>query len=30
MTDHYTRAVIPEMVKAVKPAVEAANRLFEE
>ncbi len=29
MTDHYTRAVIPEMVKAVKPAVEAANRLFE-
>ena len=30
MTDHYTRAVIPEMVKAVKPAVDAANRLFEE
>lgn len=29
MTDHYTRAVIPEMVKAVKPAVDAANRLFE-
>jgi len=30
MTDYYTRAVIPEMVKAVKLAVDAANRLFEE
>lgn len=29
MTDHYTRAAIPEMVEAVKPAVEAANKLFE-
>ena len=29
MTDHYTRAAIPEMVAAVKPAVDAANRLFE-
>ena len=29
MTDHYTRAAIPEMVEAVKPAVRAANRLFE-
>ena len=29
MTDHYTRAAIPEMVEAVKPAAEAANRLFE-
>ena len=29
MTDHYTRAAIPEMVEAVKPAMEAANRLFE-
>ena len=29
MTDHYTRAAIPEMVEAVKPAVGAANRLFE-
>lgn len=29
MTDHYTRAAIPEMVKAVKLAVEAANKLFE-
>ena len=29
MTDHYTRAAIPEMVAAVKPAVGAANRLFE-
>lgn len=29
MTDHYTRAAIPEMVAAVKPAAEAANRLFE-
>ena len=30
MTDHYTRAAIPEMVEAVKPAMEAANRLFEQ
>lgn len=29
MTDHYTRAAIPEMVEAVKPAVDAANKLFE-
>ncbi len=29
MTDHYTRAAIPEMVEAVKPAVAAANKLFE-
>lgn len=29
MTDRYTRAVIPEMVAAVKSAAEAANRLFE-
>ena len=29
MTNHYTRAAIPEMVEAVKPAVEAANKLFE-
>ena len=29
MTDYYTRAAIPEMVEAVKPAAEAANRLFE-
>lgn len=29
MTDHYTRAAIPEMVAAVKPAADAANRLFE-
>ena len=29
MTDHYTRAAISEMVEAVKPAMEAANRLFE-
>lgn len=29
MTDHYTRAAIPKMVEAVKPAVEAANKLFE-
>ena len=30
MTDHYTRAAIPEMAEAVKPAVEAANKLFEQ
>ncbi len=29
MTDHYTRAAIPELVEAVKPAVGAANMLFE-
>lgn len=29
MTDHYTRAVIPELVEAVRPAVAAANMLFE-
>ena len=29
MTDHYTRAAIPEMVEAVKPAVAVANKLFE-
>ncbi len=29
MTDYYTRAAIPEMVEAVKPAAGAANRLFE-
>lgn len=29
MTDHYTRAAIPEMVEAVKSANGAANRLFE-
>ena len=29
MTDYYTRAAIPEMVAAVKPAANAANRLFE-
>nr|WP_318680615.1 hypothetical protein [uncultured Treponema sp.] len=29
MTDYYTRAAIQEMVEAVKPAVGAANRLFE-
>lgn len=29
MTDHYTRAAIPEMVEAVKPAAAAANKLFE-
>lgn len=28
MTDYYTRAAIPEMVEAVKPAMEAANKLF--
>ena len=28
MTDHYTRAAIPEMVEAVKSAKGAANRLF--
>ena len=29
MTDYYTRAAIPEMVAAIKPAAEAANKLFE-
>lgn len=29
MTDYYTRAAIPEMVEAVRPAAAAANRLFE-
>ncbi|MBQ8013864.1 MAG: site-specific integrase [Treponema sp.] len=29
MTDHYTRAAIPELVEAVRPAVDAANRLFD-
>ena len=29
MTDYYTRAAIPEMVAAIKPAAEAASKLFE-
>lgn len=29
MTDYYTRAEIPEMVAAIKPAAEAASKLFE-
>ena len=29
MTDYYTRAAISEMVAAIKPAAEAANKLFE-
>ena len=29
MTDYYTRGAIPELVEAVKPAADAANRLFE-
>ena len=29
MTDYYTRAAIPEMVALIKPAAEAANKLFE-
>lgn len=29
MTDYYTRATLPEMVEAAKPAVQAANKLFE-
>ena len=29
MTDYYTRAEIPELVAAIKPAAEAANKLFE-
>lgn len=29
ITDYYTRSAIPEMVQAVKPTAEAANRLFE-
>lgn len=29
MTDYYTRTAIPEMVAAIKPAVGAANKLFE-
>lgn len=29
MTDYYTKAAIPEMVVAIKPAVGAANKLFE-
>lgn len=28
MTDYYTRAGIPEMVQAVRPAVDAVNQLF--
>ena len=28
MTEYYTRAAIPEMVEAAKPAVAAANKLF--
>lgn len=28
MTEYYTRAAIPEMVEAAKPAMEAANKLF--
>lgn len=29
MTDYYTHSAIPEMLAAVKPAANAANRLFE-
>lgn len=29
MTDYYTRAAILEMVAAIKPAAEAASKLFE-
>ncbi|MBQ0008737.1 MAG: site-specific integrase [Firmicutes bacterium] len=28
MTEYYTRAAIPEMVEAAKPAIDAANKLF--
>jgi site-specific recombinase XerD len=28
MTDYYTRSGISELVEAVKPAVDAANKLF--
>lgn len=29
MADYYTKAAIPEMVVAIKPAAETANKLFE-